>query len=87
MRLSLTTITDKIDRNLAVVGAIASLLLISYTAISINRAVYVLPGVLTLLACVTWLVFRKGLHYHFKLQSPSRRCMYFSPLCHTPDRK
>ncbi|ABN56625.1 MULTISPECIES: hypothetical protein [Methanoculleus] len=67
MRLSLATITDNLDRNLAVVGAIASLFLISYTAISISRVVYVLPGVLTLLACVTWLVMRKRVSLPFQI--------------------
>jgi hypothetical protein len=59
MRTLFTTITDNIDICLAILGVVASSLLISYTAMSINRVIYVLPGVLTLLACLTWLIIRK----------------------------
>jgi len=78
MRFSLTAITDNIDRDLAVVGVIASLLLITYTVISINRVIYVLPGVLTLLACVTWLVIRKRISSPFQIgESKTKVHLFF----------
>jgi hypothetical protein len=78
MAFSITTITDDIDKNLAVFGVIASLLLISYTAISINRAIYVLPGALTLLACVTWLIIRKRVSLPFQIEDSKRKVHLFS---------
>jgi len=80
MRFPLTTITDNIDRNFAVVGVIASLLLISYTAISFNRVIYVLPGTLTLFACVTWLVIRKRVSSPFPIGESKLKVYLFSLL-------
>lgn len=77
MAFSITTITDTIDRNLAVVGVIASLLLISYTAININRVVYALPGVLTLLACVTWLFIRKRVSLPLQIEESKPKAHLF----------
>jgi hypothetical protein len=77
MAFSITTITDNIDRSLAVVGVIASLLLIFYTTISISRVVYVLPGVLTLLACVTWLFIRKRVSLSSQIEESHSKVQLF----------
>jgi hypothetical protein len=78
MKFSLTTITDNLDRNLAALGIIASLILIVYTAISVNRVVYMLPGVLTLLACSVWLIIRKRASSPLQIgESRSRVHLFF----------
>ena len=80
MKFSLTAITDDLDRNLAILGIIASLILIFYTAINISRIVYILPGVLTLLACVTWLFIRKRVSLPLQIGESKSKVHLFSLL-------
>jgi len=78
MKFSLTTITDNLDRNLAILGLIASPILIVYTVINISRIVYVLPGVLALLACLTWLIIRNRASLTLQIgESRSRVHLFF----------
>jgi hypothetical protein len=50
--------SDHLDRTLALLGILGSILLTTFVILQIGRVVYVLVGVLTFLACLTWLVLR-----------------------------
>lgn len=80
MRLRYVDITENLDWILAIVGAIASVLLITYSTIIFNRIVYVLPGVLTLLACVTWLIIRKRSSLSFQIEASRSKTRFFLSL-------
>lgn len=51
--------SDQLDRTLALLGLLGSILLTTFVILRIGRVVYALVGVLTFLACLTWLVIRK----------------------------
>jgi len=50
--------SDHLDRTLAILGILGSILLTAFVSLRIGRVVYALVGILTLLACITWLVLR-----------------------------
>lgn len=51
--------SDHLDRTLAILGVLGSILLTAFVSLRIGRVVYALVGILTLLACITWLVLRE----------------------------
>lgn len=51
--------SDRLDRTLALLGIVGSILLIIFVSLRIGRVVYALVGVLSLFACITWLALRE----------------------------
>ncbi len=60
-----------IDRTLAIVGVIFSIILIVYLSREIGRVIYLLTGVLALISCLLWLTIRKS--HTFKFHIPESR--------------
>ena len=56
-----------IDRTLAIVGVIFSIILIVYLSREIGRVVYLLTGVLALISCLLWLAIRRSHTFEFHL--------------------
>jgi len=50
--------SDQLDRTLAIFGVLGSILLTTFVSLRTGKVVYALVGILTLLACITWLVIR-----------------------------
>jgi len=58
--------SDQLDRTLALLGILGSVLLTIFFIIKIGRVVYILIGILTFLACLTWLIIRERRNDQFK---------------------
>lgn len=56
-----------LDKTLAIAGVILSLILIVYLGREIGRVIYLLTGVLALIACLMWLAIRKSHTFEFHL--------------------
>ena len=65
MELQNSRAFQDLDKGLAILGAIASIILIVYLSINIGRTIYILTGVLTLIACTIWLLIRKNASLEF----------------------
>jgi len=59
MAPNLSQLTHNVDRNLAILGVVGSILLIAYVMENIGRIIYGLVGVFTLISCLIWLIIRK----------------------------
>lgn len=60
-------ITRELDKNLAILGVLFSLILLIYLGREIYRPIYLIIGLLTLFSCLLWLVIRNN----FILDPPS----------------
>ena len=50
---------EDLDKKLAILGAVLSIILAIYLTMSVGRIVYVLTAILTLISCSTWLLIRE----------------------------
>ncbi|RLC74319.1 MAG: hypothetical protein DRI61_16885, partial [Chloroflexi bacterium] len=50
---------EDLDKKIAILGVMFSIILAIYLAMSIGRIVYVLTAILTLISCTTWLLIRE----------------------------
>jgi hypothetical protein len=64
-----------LDKVLAIAGVILSLLLTSYIVGQTGRIIYLLPGVLSLMSCLLWLVVRRH-HFSLEIQIPDSRSRF-----------
>lgn len=67
MELKDSPLLRDLDKTLAVVGVIFSIILIIYLGREIGRVIYLLTGVLALISCLLWLVIRKRHTFEFNL--------------------
>lgn len=67
MGLESSILQRDLDKILAIAGVILSLILIIYMGRDTDRVVYLLPGALTLVSCLLWLVIRKKHPLEFHL--------------------
>ena len=65
MELQNSRALHDLDKDLAILGVIASIILIVYLSINVGRIIYTLTGVLTLIACIIWLLIRKNASLEF----------------------
>lgn len=61
-------IQKNLDKYLSICGAIASLILIAYCAVNFPRIIYLVPGILTFLACIVWIHMRGRSSLSFQLK-------------------
>lgn len=63
---------QELDKNLAILGIISSIILIIYLSKNIGRMIYVLAGVFSFISCAIWLIIGKNASLEFdQLQSRS----------------
>lgn len=80
MRLLNTQIFESLDKYLAIAGIFASLVLISYTLVNFSRILYSLPGILSLLTCITWLIIRGKTSLDFQIEESRSKMRIFGIL-------
>lgn len=68
IKLRYSPLLHELDKTLAIVGVILSVLLIVYLGREIGRVVYLLTGILALISCLLWLEIRKSHTFEFHLQ-------------------
>ena len=67
IRLKDSHLLHNLDWTLAIAGVILSVILIIYLGREIDRVIYLLTGVLTLVSCLLWLAIRKSHTFEFNL--------------------
>lgn len=67
MGLKHSSLLHDLDKTLAAVGGVLSLILIIYLGWEINRVIYLLIGVLVLTSCLLWMIIRKKHPFEFHL--------------------
>ena len=67
MKLSILPFLRNLDKIVAKIGVLFSLILIIFPGLVMDRFFFILAGVLTLISCLLWLTFSKGhtLKNHF----------------------
>lgn len=68
MRLLFTNKIEYLDRHLAIAGVFFSISIILFTLVVFSRIIYILPGVLTLFACIIWLIIRGKTPLSFQIE-------------------
>lgn len=67
MELKYSFILRNLDKTLAIVGVIFSLILIAYLCREIGHIVYILTGIMALVSCLLWLLIRRTHSFKFPL--------------------
>ena len=80
MELKDSPLLRDLDKTLAVVGVIFSIILIIYLGREIGRVIYLLTGVLALISCLLWLAIRKSHSFEFHLPE-SRTLTIICAIC------
>lgn len=75
--MNINDLTKDLDRNLAYLGVLSSIILIIFLVLFIKRPIYILTGVLTLTSCLIWLIIRKNTQDITKLTFKINSSFYY----------